>query len=136
MNDAEFEAQKARLEPVVEAWVTNLHLRESLQDLRITYYRDGDAMSEDGYSDALGLTSTQWEYKRAQVRFNLARITDEDDETLPYIVLHEFMHIFLQQMVDGFSEDGKITEIAGKHVERTATDLAQAFQWVTAKESA
>ena len=132
MTDAEFEAQLARIRPLVDRWCDRLHLWDYLHELTIRYDRDGDDMTERGYRDSAGITTVWWEYKRASVIFDLSKVVELSDAMLEYVVVHEFMHIYLQQVIDAFAENRQVTDLQGAHVERTATDLAQALMWATA----
>lgn len=129
MDDVEFEAQKTRIKPVIDVWIKRLGLRW-WRRIDIEYHRDGHALSGMGHPGAAAVTHVHWEYKDAEVYFDVSKAAGFNDDDLEYMVVHELMHIFLQQVVTAFVDDNTMTGIQGEHVERTATELAQAFIWV------
>lgn len=62
----------------------------------------------------------EWKYCAAILTFSDDLIKNKNREELEHIVVHEMMHIFLNEM-----REGKI-----KHEERVATQLQKAFMWV------
>ena len=82
---------------------------------------DDDASS---HKTAMSCTAS-WQYSMARIEVYLETVADEDDDRLEWMVVHEFMHIFLNQMRAGADQD-----IQRPHEERVASDLASAFIWL------
>jgi hypothetical protein len=66
------------------------------------------------------LCDTKWQYLDAGIQFNVNKMKELSDRDIEETVVHELMHIFLNQM----REEGV------KNEERVATELQKAFMWV------
>lgn len=73
---------------------------------------------ENGY-EAIMRCFADWRYGTAQVYVNVAMAKTQDKEELEMCVVHELMHVFLNEMREGELH----------HEERVATTLAKAFLW-------
>lgn len=73
---------------------------------------------ENGYETVMRCFA-DWRYGTAQVYVNVLKAKTLDKQELEMCVVHELMHVFLNEMREG--------EI--KHEERVATTLAKAFLW-------
>ena len=122
MTDAEFEEQKARVECYIEKWRGPLGLWAWTihWDWHRGPYADG---ASDIVADREASCESDWRYLVATIRFDLSVIKRFDDELVESTVIHEFMHMILNEM-RGDTEDDHA------HEERVATTLAQAFQAV------
>lgn len=82
-------------------------------------YEDVVRMDHGGY-DTCAVCECDWKYQQATITFGLDKLRGMKKDTIERTVLHELMHIFLNEMrADGID-----------HEERTATQLAKAFIWV------
>ena len=121
MNDAEFKAQKKRLQALRNRWHNCLGLRW----WTVTHNYERDTLVVNGEMSATTAASctADWRYLQATVSWNLALVADQTDAGLERIFVHEMMHILLDEMRH-FHEEGGMN-----HEERVATTLAQAFLW-------
>lgn len=122
MNDADFEAQKARIQKLLDLWLTPLGLR--WWSITVIYDRDLEPSSQTVETDSNSCVymhvTTHWEYIFATVTVYVHAIQDVDDDELERMFLHEMAHIMLSAM-----------RYDGAHMEeRTASELARAFQWI------
>ena len=117
------EAERGRVEAVYQKWRPILGL-DSWEVTR--RYHDGTFVEADGSpsENAAASTLARWEYQHASIDFNLRLIADEDDEHLAYIIIHECMHILINEMRSLCTKGHKI---AIKHEERVCTMLAWGF---------
>lgn len=67
-----------------------------------------------------GSCAANWKYLNATLTFSDDAIKNMDRNELEELVVHEMMHMLLNEM-----REGKI-----KHEERVATQLQKAFMWV------
>ena len=76
----------------------------------------------DGINDGevAGTCEVKWEYLTAHIDFGITALRHMSDDEIEYVVVHELMHVFLNEM----REQGQ------QHEERVATLLAKAFLWV------
>lgn len=65
-------------------------------------------------------TVCDWRYQEAEITFSLSEIKDLDKESIDRVIVHELMHIFLDEMSSDSID----------HEERVATQLQKAFMWV------
>lgn len=72
---------------------------------------------EDGLA---GTSAVDWRYQEATITFYLKTMKHMQPDEIEKIVVHELMHIFLNEM----REEGI------DHEERVATMLQKAFMWV------
>lgn len=70
-------------------------------------------------SPCFAYCSTSWKYQESSISFSLEAMKDCPDKQIEAIVVHELMHIFLNEMRAGGVE----------HEERVATCLQKAFVW-------
>ena len=68
------------------------------------------------------LCSAHWEYLDHEITFNLTNMNIMSDEEIEITVVHELMHIFLNEM--------QSDDVDTKHEERVASMLQKAFMWV------
>jgi len=126
MNDAEYEAQRARLKVLIDRWIYAL----GLGWWRITnsYDRTGEdfadaAQVDHGFHTGVAARCyPEWRYLMATIVWNMPEVERMDDETLEIAFVHELMHIFLHEL---HSDD----EDHLAHEERVASMLSKAFIW-------
>ena len=68
---------------------------------------------------AYAYCTTDWKYQESNIAFSLEAMKDCPVDQIEAIVVHELMHIFLNEMRAGGIE----------HEERVATSLQKAFMW-------
>lgn len=117
MTDKEYSKEKRRVEKLLEKWIKPLGLGWWMID--ISYSRDfaGDT---DGF-DTVAECSSKWYYRIADVKFYLPAVARIDDARLEVLVVHELMHIFVNEMREK-DEDRR-------HEEHVVTGLANAIVW-------
>lgn len=126
LTDVEYEAQKARVNALVDQWVKPIGL--GWWRIDICWERDDPPLSQaTPHFRTLMSCRAEWKYLLAEITVYLAAIRDLDDERLEYAFVHELMHIFLAEM-RVTSEDE--AEHQRDHEERVATTLAQALLWL------
>lgn len=118
VSDKEVREQRVRIEKLIKKWLIPLGLGQWQVD--IDYY--GDIGSEDDYETIYMTCKANWPYLDAKLAVNLGACATLDDDKLERAFLHELMHIFLNEMRQKEKED---------HEERVATQLANAFVWVS-----
>ena len=120
MTDKEFNALKKRIWPLCKKWRAMLGLKW----WRITYVWDRESTGRDTgttqYKEC-ATNSVQWAYKDAKITFNMPCLMDEPDEELEKDVIHEHVHILVNEM--RYFDEGVC------HEERVVSDLTCAFQW-------
>ena len=126
MTPAAYERQKNRVRKLFRRWREPLYLHEWHIDL---VFEDGEFISPDGRvsHDAAATCHALWPYRRATITFNTQHIQHMDDDELEHTVIHEAMHILLNEMRDDSEENLD-------HEERVATTLAHAFQSTLGQE--
>jgi len=120
LNDAEFEAQKVRIVPLLDKWANRL--LESGWRLSYTYHRglipdvDGTGVRENRMMSV----GTRWEYLKAHIHVDLEKVAECDDEYLNIAAAHEIAHIAVNEL-------RHTTDDWVMHEERVCTRLALAF---------
>ena len=104
----------------VEKWVKKTWL--GWWTIKIKYYNSYENFKERGLSDdSLAVCHTNWKYMYATIRVNTDKLEEQKKEDIELIVLHELMHIFLNEMRADEEDDTR------EHEERVATVLAESF---------
>jgi hypothetical protein len=121
MTDAEFEAQKARIERLFDRWIPLLGLSDWHIDRD---YRRQDA--DDLFDRASGeiedaRCAVAWQYMGAVITIWLQHWTEYDDGPAEVRIVHELMHIMVNEMRP---PKGKGCTAQEEHV---CTTLAKAF---------
>jgi hypothetical protein len=103
-------------------WARNLGLGYQHTDLLFVDYIENDLETGGRYinPDQIGECHADWRYQNNVIYIAINRLKDMDKEEIERSILHELMHIFLNEM----REDGI------DHEERVATNLQKAFIWV------
>jgi len=121
MTDSEYEATKQKIIALADKWQEALGLK--WWRIKYVYYREGIPGTEDSKYAVLGQASVKWEYQHGTIEFNVMGLAAESDEQVERVVVHELMHVFLNEA----RETGKDWL---KHEERVASSLTDAFIWV------
>ena len=124
MNDAEYEALKAKIKGHMDYWTVRLGLR--WWRVVSEYVRDSGDMKTDGNRapDTAANCAADWRYMHATIKFNMPVYAESDADEQEYIVVHELCHVLVNETRDP-------EELKGftPHEERVATTLAKAFIW-------
>ncbi len=121
MDDKTFRKEKRRVEGFLRKWLKPLGLL--WWNIEVEYDRTADlsVTAPEGRSVA-AKCKVDWQYKQATITFNVPEIGELNDGGLERVVVHELMHIFLNEM--------RSYDTDSDHEERVASDLASAFLWV------
>ena len=127
MNDAEYEAQKERVQALFSKWVKPL----GLGWWTITTEWDRQFKNSEPKSTPYGKNekncpmdcSASWKYGTALIVCYLPAITTLTDTELEWAVVHELMHIMVNECRVG-GDDWL------DHEERVCSTLAKAFLWL------
>jgi len=131
VNDATYEAQKARIMALHKKWAHPLGF--GTWGVTYEWYREHlpprDGALDEGKTVLFRIT-TEWEYLRLLIKVNLAEVQHLDDHDLETHLLHEFGHAFLSIVLcTPIGEDGDATA-RRRSVEHVCTWLGKAFRWV------
>lgn len=130
MNQEAYEAQKLRIRAAFDRWREVLGLDE--WEVTLSYH-DAEYVRRDGAggsAEAFGMTTVDWEYRRATLDFRVDMAAEESDDDVEYVVVHEAMHVLLngQRAMRAASEGGAAyLNYERLFEEHTATTLARAF---------
>lgn len=118
MTDPEFEAASERVNGILDRWIALLALGHWTinRDLR---RQDKPDFRDDGSSSEVARCHVNWQYEDATITVWLPEAHEYTDERLEWVMVHELMHIVLNEM----REDRKNI----LHEERVATVLAKAL---------
>lgn len=127
LNDVEFEAQKARVTRIIDKWYGPMDLNWCR--LELVWLRGEGPVDNDGSNfQTYATTATLWEYRRARIKFYLACFSALSDEDAEGMVVHELVHIAIDEAVkDCWNDKGQFQH---KHMERVVESLARAFIYV------
>lgn len=117
MKRKAFKAQTKRVQGILDKWVQPLGLKWFVLD--ILYYDEGDEFPAG--STVVARTFADWRYRTAQIRVNVPLVAEQEDARLEHAMLHELMHILVQEM--------RANPGDGDHEERVVDGLASAFRW-------
>lgn len=128
MDNALYHAASDRIEAAVDRWRGLL----GMHGWRINRsFHDGQYVMPDGrVSIAPASSHVKWEYLYAHLDFNVEEMAGMDDARVEEIVVHELMHVMVNEMRDLCAEEHPILI---KHEERVCETLAQAFIQVVAR---
>lgn len=69
----------------------------------------------------------QWDYKTATIRWVMSALTENSEDQIEYVVVHEMCHILVNQMRDVWVNKGDAAVFCIRHEERVVTELAKSF---------
>ena len=107
-----------KTDDLIKKWVKKLGLE--LWTITCDYCDSHRFIEIEDSKNALAFCHVNWPYLTATIRFNKDHLNDEPEENIELIVIHELMHIIINEMRD--DEPGNID-----HEERVATILSKAF---------
>jgi len=132
VNDAEKNAQKRRLRPLIKKWRSALGLHH--WDIDHDFYEGAipDSNGDAAFTDALATTTSRWQYLTAVIRWRIDLMAETKDDELERAVVHEYCHVLVNEMRT-MREDGREGRMADaydtQHEERVCSELTQAFLW-------
>lgn len=122
MNDANFKKTQARLLKAAGKW----HHILGLDWWHVDYEWAREGIAREDQASVLdnrkvaGTCQADWKYKDAVITFNVPMFADMSDDDLERVVVHEQVHILVNQMRESGIE----------HEERTVSDITSALFWV------
>lgn len=117
MTDAEYEEQKQRIRAIADRWIEPLGL--NWWKIELEYSREPLQGAEEDAKQGWCLQATcraKWQYLDATITFGLPSIAHLSDEALEDVIVHELMHVFVNEM----------REKGINHEERVVTQLTKA----------
>lgn len=125
MNDAEAEAQKARVEALYERWVTPLGL--AYWKWKLVWHRG----AIEDHDAALFNISVSFEYHRVVLDVCLPKAEAQSDDDLEWAFVHECAHVFTIPLK---SAAAMRVDQDAMHMleEHQASAIASAFVWLRA----
>jgi hypothetical protein len=125
MTDAEYAEQKDRIIALSDKWLKPLGL--GWWDIRLTFQRSGYMEPKQNTRDrSVAKCDCDWRYGHAEITFNMPLVAEQNDDDMENIVVHELMHVFLNEM-RWARQDGQ-DDI--DHEERVASTLTKALLWL------
>ena len=124
MNDQEYEETKQRVFAIARKWQRALGLTWWV--IRYEWLRERIPTSEEDRAHGFVVVAqayAHWKYGEAEIRVSLPAIKDQTDAEIERIMIHEFMHVLVdecRQTGDGWLD----------HEERVVTNLTRAILWV------
>ena len=125
MNDAEYEAQKARVLAVFAEWSQRLAL--SHWDFYYTWHRQNPKDHGEGVIMSVG---PEWQYLHANVQVYLEETAKRDDEFLRRDVVHELAHCLLAPACEGHKIPSHLVEFTASSLTRLILVLTNAEEGV------
>lgn len=128
MNDDAYEFQKARVQSMMEKWKAILPLGNWL----ITPYFERDGIDKKGQkSEAVAQTRPDWAYLHASITWNMPEVEDATDEHLENYVVHEYVHILIDELVRYATRDEKYAGLDADwaQVEHVTSTLTLGILW-------
>lgn len=92
MTDDEFDVMSEKVEGLITLWKPFFGIEN--WRVNIHFYRG----AIPGNEDAAGCCHSLWEYLDATLEFNLAELAENDDEQLESVVVHELLHIIVDEL--------------------------------------
>ena len=118
ITDKEYKRERKRVRALMDKWRDPLRLYD--WDISLLYTRgpfpvDGEWRQRT----AIGVCTTDWQYRRASLTFDTEATRDLDDAKLERVFVHECCHVLLNEM-----RQWKDADDARDHEERVAETLA------------
>ena len=92
MTDDEFDVMSEKVEGLITLWKPFFGIEN--WSLTIEFFRG----PIPGNEDAVGCCHSLWEYMDATLQFNLAELAENGDEQLEGVVIHEMLHIIVDEL--------------------------------------
>jgi hypothetical protein len=127
VNDEEYGALKAKLEPLADKWKSRLNLENWY--IEYFWHRSGLPDDEKGALNlgVMARIECDWRYLFAQVHFNMPRLIEADDDRIENAIVHEFMHC----IVDEIARPADEAKVPGMYdrIEHVTSMLANIVLW-------
>lgn len=120
MTDAEYERICGRLRFYTERWAHTIGL--GWWNINREFVRSVGDLAHPEDAEASAVCRADWRYLHATIGFNIWTMTGLDDKQIERIVIHELMHVFLDEAARGKGSHD--------HIERVAETLALGFRWL------
>jgi hypothetical protein len=121
MNDYQFHRVKNKLQKYLKTWKVLLGLQWYRLD--VLFDRDSirrpDPENPGGTIVTYATTSCSYEYLQAAIQFSVPGLQDKDDADLERVVIHELLHVVVNEMRDASRST--------KHEERVVSVLEEVF---------
>ncbi|MGK2898834.1 MAG: hypothetical protein ACSLE9_09130 [Burkholderiaceae bacterium] len=98
MTDKEFKRERKRIRALAAKWRDPLRLFEWEVELR--YSRGPFEVNGTRDSDAVGMASVQWPYRKATLTFDVTETAGYSDAYLEQVFVHECVHVIVNEMRD------------------------------------
>jgi hypothetical protein len=125
MTDAEYQATKERVFALAQKWQQALGL--VWWNIVYEWLREPLPASDDDQADGVSIAArvvARWMYGTATITVSLPALLDKSDDEISKMLVHEFMHIFL--------DESREADDWLNHEERVATCLTKAIFWALA----
>lgn len=125
----QFNVTKRRIAKALKKYKSLLGL--GTWTLDVVYHalgHDEDFSSETKSGTIHATCVAHWEYRRADIKFNVYQFVELPDYKVEDTVKHELLHCLVNQMRAWRSSDGE--KIEQEHEEAVVTSLEQAFNYV------
>jgi hypothetical protein len=106
------------VDDLIKKWIPRLGLE--LWTITCDYCDSHKFIEIEDSKTAVAFCHVRWPYLTATIRFNKDHLQDENPNNLELIVVHELMHIIVNEMRDD-------NQNSIDHEERVSTVLAKAF---------
>ena len=115
--------KKKQARALIGEWIYTLGLRR--WDIEIFWHRSKKSVKHYfKHRNIAADVHAEWWYERARIHINQKLLLSQPDDEIPRIIVHELMHIFLNEA----RQKGIL------HEERVATMLTRAIFWVDGRE--
>ena len=127
MNDADFNAQCARISRLFAKWYDLLlpGWKVSMEYVRENFQSNGESAPETPACCAV-----RWEYMTAIVSWNMPEVAHNDDEGLEHILVHELCHVLVAETREWDDDQPRASLM---HEERVVEGIARAIARVHAR---
>ena len=124
MNDAEYEAAKARVLALYDRWRTRLSLERIYMDHE---WERGEMAPIGSAKHVAAFTEAEWQYQQAKFTWCLPRVAAINDVTLETLVVHEMVHVLLAPFNSLMDMNNSLAIDLMEHTTETVT---RAFIWM------
>lgn len=115
IKDKAFKREQKRINRIMERWRDPLRLFE-WEIVRLYSRGPFPVDGEWGQRPAAAMASVDWQYRRATLTFDTEATRDYDDAKLERIVVHELVHVIVNEMRcwkdadDGMAHEERVVE--------------------------
>lgn len=118
MTDKEYNAEKARIQSMIDKWFNALGL--GWYEVDMSWSREVD----ESHRDTAARTEWRWQYRTAAITWFLPTTATLTEEKLERTVVHEFAHILTGSMAYDTDDDGYL-----ERMEHATETVARAIIW-------